>query len=257
MKNLALFVITGILAAFMLTLGCVETQKQIKEDAQTFTYGNDEIEKEKVEEETLFTYSGEPPKTLAIFPFENNSITDAERFAPLGKGLAAMLITDLSKTGTALKVIERENIKALIEEIAFNESGIVDESTAVRLGKMLGAQSIAFGSFMVMGNQIRIDSRIINVETSELIMAESVMGGEAEFMKLVRDLARKIAGSFKVAFRSPGAASGGSIDAALFFSKGLDALDRGNKAEAGRLFKKSVQLDPAYKKQVDNVKGLE
>lgn len=40
------------------------------------------------------------------------------------------------------------------------------------------------------------------------------------------------------------------------FSKGLDALDRGDKKEAKRLFSKSIELDPAYKTQVDNVKGL-
>ena len=68
MKNLTFFVITGILAALMLMLGCVEPQKQVKKDTQTFTYGSDETQ-----EETRFAYSGEIPKTLAIFPFENNS----------------------------------------------------------------------------------------------------------------------------------------------------------------------------------------
>jgi len=40
------------------------------------------------------------------------------------------------------------------------------------------------------------------------------------------------------------------------FSRDLETLDRGNREEANRLFKKSIELDPAYKKQVDNVQGL-
>ena len=35
------------------------------------------------------------PRTLAILPFENNSVTQPEHFEPLSRGLSAMLITDL------------------------------------------------------------------------------------------------------------------------------------------------------------------
>jgi TolB-like protein len=196
------------------------------------------------------------PRTLAILPFENNSVTDPERYAPLTKGLSAMLITDLSKSGSKLKLIERGKIQALLEEIALGQTGCVDESTAIRAGNILGAQTIAFGSFMVLGNQVRIDTRIIRVETSELIMAESIDGDSGNFINLERKLAEKIAGSLKVAFRSETSASGSDIDAALYFSRGLDALDRGDREEANRLFKKSMELDPAYKKQVAGVQGM-
>lgn len=245
MKYSKLFV---MLLCFMMTFGCGGTPKNTQSDSQpTFETTDTETEEQQ------FTFSGELPKTLAIFPFENNSLTDKERYTALSKGLAAMLITDLSKTGTSLKVIERENIKALIEEMAFSESGVVDESTAVKLGKVLGAQSIAFGSFIVIGKQVRIDARIVNVETSELVMAENVMGDSEGFLILVSDLARKIAKSFKVVLRSKSSASKGNINAALLFSKGLDALDRGDKVTAEQLFRKCVRLDPGYKKQVENV----
>jgi hypothetical protein len=71
------------------------------------------------------------------------------------------------------------------------------------------------------------------------------------------DLAGKIAKSMKVAFKPPLVKSEGDINAALYFSKGLDALDRGDKKEAKKLFSKSIELDSAYKAQVDNVKGLD
>jgi TolB-like protein len=246
----------AVLLVFMLMSGCAGTPKNTQSDDSQPTFRSTEAEAE-TEGEQQFTFSGEPPKTLAIFPFENNSVTDKERYAALGKGLAAMLITDLSKTGTSLKVIERENIKALIEEMVSNESGVVDESTAVKMGKVLGAQSIAFGSFIVFGKQVRIDARIVNVETSELIMAEYIMGDSEGFLLLIGDLARKIATSFKVVLRPKSSASRGNIDAALLFSKGLDALDQGDKAKAKQLFSKCIKLDPGYKKQVDNVHGLE
>lgn len=236
MKSLKLFVVGLVLATFLLAMGCAGVKKiEVKPGAVPL----DQI-----------------PKTLAIFPFENNSVTDPERFAPLSKGLSAMLITDLNRSGSTLKLIERNKIQALLKEIALSQSGNVDESTAVRAGNILGAQTIAFGSFMVLGKRVRIDTRIIRVETSELIMAESIDGSSDDFMNLERKLAKKIADSLKVAFQPETATSESDIDAALYFSRGLEAMDRGDKEEAQRLFKKSIELDPAYKKQVDNVQGL-
>jgi len=195
------------------------------------------------------------PTTLAILPFENNSITEPEKYAPLSKGLAAMLITDLKKTGTSLKLIERGKIQAIIKEIALGQTGSVDKSTAMKAGKILGAQSIAFGSFMVLGQNVRIDIRIVKVETSELIMSEGIDGSADNFITLERELAQKIADSLKVALKPSTGKSKSDINAAIYFSQGLDALDRGDTAEAKRLFDKCIKLDSAYKDQVAEAGG--
>ena len=220
-------------------------------------YAGSQGVEQKGEEGSATLTVDQPPQTLAILPFENNSVTDSDRFAPLSKGLAAMIITDLNKSGTRLKLIERDKIQSLLKEIALSQSGSIDGSTAVRVGKILGAQAIAFGSFMVLGKSMRIDVRIIKVETGELIMAESIMGNSNDFMKLEQNLTKKIADSLNVALGPEKAASKSDIKAALYFSEGLAAFDRGDKEKAKRLFAKCVELDPAYKTQVQNIKGLD
>ncbi len=242
MNRFSMFALITILAVVMLFAGCAGVKEVKKEDV-------------KAKEEPAAVVD-QVPKTMAVLPFENNSVTDPDRYAPLSKGLSAMLITDLKNSSTSLQLIERDKIQALLKEIALGQSGSVDQSTAVRAGKILGAQSIVFGSFMVLGNQVRMDARIIKVETSEVVMAESIMGESGGIMNLAMELAGKIARSMKVAFKPPQVKSEGDINAALYFSKGLDALDRGDKKEARRLFSKCIELDPAYKTQVDNVKGL-
>jgi len=200
---------------------------------------------------------GQELKTLAILPFENNSVTEPEKYDPLSKGLSAMLITDLAGSSDDLKIIEREKIAAIIKEIALGQSGSVDESTAIEVGKILGAQTIAFGSFMVLGKQVRIDMRIVKVETSETILGDSVTGDSDEFIELERELARKISESLQVAYASRSGEPSSGIDAALLFSQGLDALDRGDKDTAKKLFSECVAKDASYQAQVDNVKGLD
>jgi TolB-like protein len=193
--------------------------------------------------------------TLVILPFENNSVTDTQRFEPLSKGLSAMLITDLSNSKTRLKVVEREKIQAILKEIALGQSGAVDESTAIEAGRILGARAIAIGSFMVIEKKVRIDTRIIDIETSKVMMADSIMGGSDDFINLEQELAQKIAESFEVDLDTKNITSKGSISAALYFSKGLEALDRGDHAEADRQFRKSIKMDPAYKEQVEKARG--
>ena len=233
--------ITVFLFSWLIILsGCVSTQ-----DAA-----------QKYEKRPTSVSMTNPPKTLAILPFENNSVTDAERFAPLSKGLPAMLTTDLNRNGAGLKLIERDKIQALLKEIAFGQTGVVDESQAVKVGKILGAQAIALGSFMVLGENIRIDVRIIKVETSELFLAESIMGESNNFMNLEQNLADRIADSMKAGLIPRKGQSKSGIDAALYFSQGLNALDQGNKKEAERLFRKCIELDPIYKTQIENMKEL-
>ncbi|MDQ7834868.1 MAG: CsgG/HfaB family protein [Humidesulfovibrio sp.] len=194
------------------------------------------------------------PTTLAVLPFENNAVTDHASYGPLAQGLAAMLITDLKLAGTSLKVIERAQIAALLKEIAMGQTGMIDSGTAVQAGRLLGAQAIAFGSFMVLGKDVRMDARIIKVETSECILASSIMGHKDDFMKLERQLAEKIAAALKVSLAEAPAARGG-MDAAMLYSRALEALDKGDKAGAEKLFAETVAADPAYKRQVDGVLG--
>jgi TolB-like protein len=196
------------------------------------------------------------PKTLAILPFENNSVTDPEHYEPLANGLAAMLITDLTNHVSTLKLIERDKIQALLKEIALSQTGGIDNSTAIKAGKILGAQATTFGSFMVLGKQVRIDARIVKVETSEVLMADSILGRSDNFIHLEKELAAKIAKSLNATFMPTTETATSDIDAALYFSKGLAAYDHGDVAEAKRMFEKSVELDAAYKEQVESITDM-
>ena len=237
MKHLRCYAAVIVLTALLTLMGCAGIQEPIKE-------------------ESAADMRAQRPKTLAILPFENNSVTDPEQFAPLEKGLPAMLITDLKNNVNTLKVIEREKIQSLLKEIALSQSGHVDKTTATRAGKILGAQATTFGSFMVLGSQVRIDARIIKVETSEVLMAESILGNSDDFINLERQLARKIAESLNAAFKPQPTASKSDIRAALYFSKGVDAFDRGDRKEAERLFNTCVEIDPSYQEQVDGITGV-
>lgn len=91
--------------------------------------------------------SSEPPEpnTIAIQPFSNRS---DPTYAPLAKGIAAMIITDLSKV-PGLKVLERQKVQKLLDEIRLSGAGLVESETMVKAGRLLRAEKVFVGSIGV------------------------------------------------------------------------------------------------------------
>src|SRR5690606_3935028 len=67
--------------------------------------------------------------TVAVLPFVNSAIGAANaELAPLSKGIADLLIIELSQN-TGIRLVERENINAIIEEQNLARDGRVDDAT--------------------------------------------------------------------------------------------------------------------------------
>ena len=93
----------------------------------------------------------------------------------LVKGIPESIITYLGKRGE-VHIVERSRLQSALDEMKLQMSDIVDEQTAVQLGKQVGANAVLVGSFLQIGDMIRINSRLIDIETSEIIAAEQVQG---------------------------------------------------------------------------------
>ncbi len=201
-------------------------------------------------------------KTIAVLYFQNNSIADRQNMEPLSKGLADMLITELSKI-QALKVIERSQLQQMIEEMKLGQSGLVDEKTAQQVGRLLGAQTLLLGGYVVMfGGKMRIDARIVEVETGRTLEAEEVTGDVKHLFKMVQKLSQKIAKALDVKLTKNDKKrlkkiQNKSFDAALYYSKGLEYLDAHDLDQARAMFQKALEINPKYesaRKQLEQLK---
>ena len=106
------------------------------------------------------------PKTgqliVAVLPFANNS--GAAEWDPLGKGLADMMTTDLARS-SSLTVIERERLSDVVQEIGLQQTSMIDAATAQKVGQLLGASHLAFGSLVALDPDLRLDVRLVGVGT--------------------------------------------------------------------------------------------
>ncbi|MBC8311379.1 MAG: hypothetical protein H8E72_03675 [Candidatus Marinimicrobia bacterium] len=89
------------------------------------------------------------------------------------KALTQRLTTEMIKIGK-FTIVERSEMKRLLDEQKFQYSGCVDVSCAVEIGKMLGAKSMVVGSVSKLGNTYSVDSRLIDVKTAESYVSSNI-----------------------------------------------------------------------------------
>jgi TolB-like protein len=192
-----------------------------------------------------------PPATkpvVAISYFDNHSTDPA--LAPLAKGLADMLITDLLPLGS-IQVVERARLNQVLSELSLSKSKFIDPRTAVKLGKGLAAKYILTGGYTVAGDGMRIDARLLEVETGKVLASEKVEGKKDDFFALEKELVDVLCTALdleltradKTRLRGNPTQSYGAWTA---YAEGLDASDRGDAAAARARFEKALALDPAY-----------
>ena len=98
---------------------------------------------------------------IAVIDFEGIGISNDE-----ARVLTQRLTSELINIGV-FQVLERSEMKRLLDEQKFQYSGCVDLNCAVELGKMLGAKYMVVGTISKVGRTFTVDSRLIYVESSE------------------------------------------------------------------------------------------
>jgi len=129
--------------------------------------------------------------TVAILDFEERSIgTDREV-----KGLARTLtdrVTEALIGRPDVSLIDRESLRKILEELSLSSSNLVRPDEQLKLGRLLGAQFLITGGVMVVGGDVRVDGRIIEVETGQ-VHGTFVQGSLSEWDKLTQDFSHQIA----------------------------------------------------------------
>ena len=193
-----------------------------------------------------------PPEsnTVAVMPF-NYGGSNAD-IRPLTRGLAQLLVTDLAKS-RQVRVLERERMQAIVDEMKLSDSSRADPTTAVRSGHLLRAARVVQGTLTDMPNsQLRVNAVVVDVATAG---AGGTASGADQLNRLF-DLEKQIAFSL---FNAMGVqlapAERDAIDqrptqniqAFLAYSRGLVAQDQGDFAAAQADFNDAVNLDPSFR----------
>ncbi|MBL7094769.1 hypothetical protein ISS22_12445 [candidate division KSB1 bacterium] len=196
------------------------------------------------------------PKSVAVFPFTYQG--ENKTFAELGIGIGEMMITDLSQVN-GLKVIERIRLQAMFNEISMGQSGMVEEGTAPRFGKLLGAAKIVHGNYDVSDkNNVELNVGFWDVKDNYFPGLSNQKDGLRNLFKMEKDLVFSLLNEMNIVLTVQERMKiqeipTKNLQAFLNYCKGLQMENRGDFGQAAKFFEQAKKIDPDFKKAEQKV----
>lgn len=188
--------------------------------------------------------------TVAVVPLAYQG--GDEQYQPLGRGLAEMFTTDLANVGR-LKVVERVRLQAILDELELARSEYVEQSTAPRVGQLLGAGRVVGGSYLVTDeSELRLQVTLADVASGEQIpQLDRERASLDEIFDLQKEVTFSIVDQLGVELTPQERAAIEEVptrntQAFLAYSRGLAEEDRGNYGAAAQFYQEAQQIDPNF-----------
>jgi curli biogenesis system outer membrane secretion channel CsgG len=109
------------------------------------------------------------PPTVAVWTLEDLSLPGTT-----GADLAELLTARIMETVEATDgytLVERERLLAILQELNLGSSDLADEAAGLRIGRLAGARLMLFGVYQTVASQMRLDLRLVEVETGRVLNA--------------------------------------------------------------------------------------
>ncbi|GEM_PF-440933 len=126
--------------------------------------------------------------TIAVLNLEAKNVGQET-----AEAVADILSTELFNS-QRFNVIERQAITRILEEQKLQMTGITDMGEAVVIGKMLNVEKIMIGSVSRLGDSYIINTRLVDVKTGALDLAQKATSttGESGLAQAISDLVDNI-----------------------------------------------------------------
>ncbi|MBU4443758.1 MAG: DUF5683 domain-containing protein [Candidatus Marinimicrobia bacterium] len=129
--------------------------------------------------------TSEAQKRIALTNFSNIGTVSEKK--NIGTLVSEVLAGELMKYET-FTLVERMQLKKVLDEQTLALSGLIDSETSVMIGNLLGARAIISGSVIEAGNFFIVNARMVDVETGEVILTESIEIPQADLIALSNKL---------------------------------------------------------------------
>jgi len=208
--------------------------------------------------ESLLVHTPPDPNTVAVMPFRYTGADSTLR--PLERGLAALVVTDLSRV-RRLRLVERDQIQVLLDEMKLAASGRVDPATGARSGRLVGAGQVVQGQFTeVPTANFRVDASVVRASDGQV----AASGSGSDQLRALFDIEKSVV--FQLLDKlgitlTPAERTAISerptrdLQAFLLYSRGLEAQDRGDFGAAAQSFQAAAQRDPGFSAAVQGAQS--
>ena len=187
-------------------------------------------------------------RAVAVMFFDNQS--GSPDLDWLREGLADMLITDLSRSKN-LTLLSRQQLRTLLDRTGHPTSEKIRIEEAIEIAQKSKAAIIVMGSFVRVGEQIRIDAQLHDGRDGQMLAAERLVVEQPAFILTQVDLlsaklASHLGGSEQSSGEGLTSVMTDNLAAYRYYSMGVEKSQGLENPEAIALFEKAVALDPDF-----------
>lgn len=184
---------------------------------------------------------------VSVLYFDNDS-RDVDLEA-MKKGLTDLIITDLV-AWDGVQVVERTRLEDVLKELNFQQTKYVDKATATKLGKVLNAKYLVYGSMLLAGqSRLMLTIRLVGVDGNVVATFK-----EEDEKDKIFDLEQRVANKLVAQIDSsltPNAFARRKIKVpdlatVIAYGKALDLRDEGKLEEAQAAFRALVSKSPTF-----------
>jgi len=132
------------------------------------------------------------PVNIAVLPFIGQDTTESKNLTDM---FQSTLLEYMQENKDRYILIERDQIGKVMGEQAFQQSGEVTDTSAIKTGKLLGASLVVVGSVGNMDRDYLLNVRVIDVNSGIIVAASSKNGTQLSL--LVEPVAKNIMASLE------------------------------------------------------------
>ena len=177
---------------------------------------------------------------------------DADEYQALRRGLASMTINELA-ANNQIRVVERAQLQQILQEQNLGREGRVDPSTVSQIGRLIGAKYMVTGTLYDVRGDVRIDARLFDTETGQILRTYRVNGRLDNVFDLVTSLSNQLLQNASLPPLQRGAMDehrqanpAPPTQAVMAYSRAVLYADRGDNERAVEQYRRALQVFPAY-----------
>ena len=190
---------------------------------------------------------------VGALPFANSVVGD-EKVAlnPLISGVPELILIELARNPT-LRTVEPARLHRVLASQKLDQPGRIDDETASRIGRILGAQWMIRGNFTGDGHgTIRIAAYMVDVATGQVEHTANAEGKQANLASLIGQISEHLGHDMHLADlpkdgkRAREITQKASYQTTLLFAKAIEARDAGRVQQAITMLQQLLADEPEY-----------
>lgn len=190
-----------------------------------------------------------PRRSIAVLPFKNLSGKSNNEW--LSTALSEELTTELA-AGEQLRTVAGEDVARLKAALSLPDTDGLGQTTLSRIHQISGSDFVVLGSYLEVGDELRVDLRIQDTARGETVAKISDRGKDTQLLDLISRTGADLRQHLGVAALTPAdasavqAAESSNPEATKLYAEGLQRARVYDTVTGRDLLQKAIAADPNF-----------